>query len=316
MQFEVWAPEAEAVEVEVGSSRLPLGRAAGREGWWATSVEADPHGADYAFVVDGGPPLPDPRRAASPTACTPPAAPTTTLRYEWHDAAWQGAPRVTAIYEMHVGTFTPEGTFAAALERLDHLVDLGVSHVELLPVAGFDGPRGWGYDGVDLFAVHEPYGGPDGCKAFVDACHQLGLGVIFDVVYNHLGPSGNHLSRFGPYFTDRYRTPWGEAVNLDGPGSDEVRAFLIDNARSWLTDFHGDGLRLDAVHELYDSRALTLLEELAVLADGLAVELGRPLFLSAESDRNDPRLVAPRERWARARRGVGRRRPPRAARRS
>ncbi len=262
MQFEVWAPEAGSVEVDLGSSRLPLGRAS-RSGWWATTVDADPHGTDYTFVIDGGPPLPDPRSRRQPHGVHAPSRTYDHDRYPWGDASWKGASQVTAIYELHVGTFTSAGTFTAAIERLDHLVDLGVSHVELLPIASFDGPRGWGYDGVDLFAVHEPYGGPDGCKTFVDACHERGLGVIFDVVYNHLGPSGNYLSRFGPYFTDRYRTPWGEAVNLDGPGSDEVRSFLLDNARSWLTDFHGDGLRLDAVHELYDNRALTLLEELA-----------------------------------------------------
>jgi maltooligosyltrehalose trehalohydrolase len=217
-------------------------------------------------------------------------------RFIWSDADWHGVPLAGAvIYELHIGTFTAVGTFNAAIERLDHLVDLGVSHVEVMPVAAFDGEQGWGYDGAALWAVHEPYGGPDGLKRFVDACHGRGLAVLLDVVYNHLGPSGNYLGDFGPYFTDAYRTPWGDALNLDGPGSDEVRRFIIENALAWLTDYHLDGLRLDAVHALHDERAAHILEELTAAVDARAAALGRPLALIAESDRNDPRTVTSRD---------------------
>jgi maltooligosyltrehalose trehalohydrolase len=216
--------------------------------------------------------------------------------YPWGDAAWHGVPLAgSAIYELHVGTFTPAGTLDAAVERLDHLVELGIDIVELLPVAGFAGRHGWGYDGVDLYAVHQPYGGPEALKRFVDAAHRRGLGVVLDVVYNHLGPAGNYLSRFGPYFTDTHVTTWGPAINLDAPGSDEVRRYLIDNATMWLRDYHLDGLRLDAAHALLDERALHFLEELAVAVAALSAQERRPLFLIAESDSNDPRLVRSRE---------------------
>ena len=198
------------------------------------------------------------------------------------------------IYELHVGTFTPEGTLDAAIGRLDHLVDLGVTVVELMPVAAFPGDHGWGYDGIGLWAVHEPYGGPDALKRFVDACHARGLAVYLDVVYNHVGP-GNRLASFGPYFTDAHLTPWGPAVNLDQPGSDEVRAFIVDNALMWLRDYHLDGLRLDAVHALVDTRALHILEELAVAVDALAAAAGRSIVLVAESDLNNPRLITARQ---------------------
>jgi maltooligosyltrehalose trehalohydrolase len=195
------------------------------------------------------------------------------------------------IEEIHVGTFTPGGTFAATLERLDHLLELGVTHLELMPVAEFPGSRGWGYDGAALYAPHHAYGGPEGLKTLVDACHRRGLAVLLDVVYNHLGPDGNYLARFGPYFTDAYTTPWGAAVNLDQAHSDEVRRFFIDNALMWLRDYHFDGLRLDAVHAIVDTSALHFLEALARAVDRLALRLGRPLVLIAENDRNDPRLV-------------------------
>jgi maltooligosyltrehalose trehalohydrolase len=198
------------------------------------------------------------------------------------------------IYELHTGTFTPEGTFDSAIERLDHLRQLGVTTAELMPVATFPGRHGWGYDGVNLWAAHEPYGGPDGLKRLVDACHARGLAVLLDVVYNHVG-IGNRLGDFGPYFTAAHTTPWGPAVNLDQPGSDEVRAFLIGNALMWLRDYHLDGLRLDAVHALEDHRALHFLEELAVEVQALAALLNRELVLVAESDANDPRLVTSRE---------------------
>ncbi len=199
------------------------------------------------------------------------------------------------LYEIHVGTFTPEGTFRSAIERLEHLVDLGADAVEVMPVPEFSGERGWGYDGADLFAPHHAYGGPEGFKAFVDACHRAGLGVVLDVVYNHLGPAGNYLAEYGPYFSERHQTNWGPAVNFDGRGSVEVRRFVIDNALMWLRDYHCDGLRLDAVHAIVDGSALHILEELADEVDVLAAAVGRPLLLVAESDLNDPRFVRPRE---------------------
>lgn len=294
--FSVWAPRPRRVEVAVAGTHHPLRPDADRPGWWVSDLPEPEHGCDYGFVLDGAGPLPDPRSRWQPAGVHGPSRVYRHDRFAWTDQGWTGRPLAGAVlYELHVGTFTPAGTFAGAVERLDHLVDLGVTHVELLPVAAFDGSHGWGYDGVHLFAVHEPYGGPDGLKGFVDACHRRGLGVVLDVVYNHLGPSGNYLPQFGPYFTARHTTPWGDAVNLDDAGSDEVRRWVVDNACAWLRDFHLDGLRLDAVHALVDHRATHLLEELATEVDALAAALGRPVFLVAESDLNDPRLVTPRE---------------------
>ena len=265
-----------------------------RPGWWVAPVEPSDDGR-YAFSLDGGDPRPDPRSLAQPDGVHAASALVDLSVHEWADGDWSGRPlEGSVLYELHIGTFTEEGTFAAAAERLGHLVALGVTTVSLMPVAAFPGRHGWGYDGVSLFAVHEPYGGARGLQELVDACHQHGLAVHLDVVYNHLGPSGNYLGQFGPYFTDRHHTPWGEAVNLDGPGSDEVRSFLLDNARMWLTDFHLDGLRLDAVHALHDERAEHLLESLAALADEISERTGIPRQLIAESDRNDPATVSPR----------------------
>jgi maltooligosyltrehalose trehalohydrolase len=215
--------------------------------------------------------------------------------YVWQDSAWRGLSLPgSVLYELHVGTFSPEGTFDGVAERLDHLVDLGVDGIELMPVAAFSGQRGWGYDGVDLFAPHHAYGGPEGLKRLVEACHRRGLGVVMDVVYNHLGPSGNYLPEFGPYFSERLHTGWGLAVNFDGPHSDEVRRFVVDNALMWLRDYHCDGLRLDAVHAITDESPTHILEQLAADVDALACHLRKPLFLVPESDRNDPRLVEKR----------------------
>lgn len=292
----VWAPNADQVEAVLADrTHVGLDRDGTRDGWWSGQVDIGAHGATYAFSLDGGEPLPDPRSLWQPDGVHAASRTYDHGRFDWTDHDWTGPAAPNVLYELHVGTFTRAGTFDAAVERIDHLVDLGVTHVELMPVASFEGDRGWGYDGVGLYAAHESYGGPDGLKRFVDASHRAGLGVIIDVVYNHLGPSGNYLSRFGPYFTDRYRTPWGDAVNLDGPGSDEVRSFILDNARGWIEHFHVDGLRLDAVHELHDVRALPLLEELAELGAEMEQRLGRPILVTAESDRNDPRLVADRE---------------------
>lgn len=297
MLFEVWAPAAETVTLHLPRDRAghvrPMAPAPAHPGWWRTEAPAG-HGDRYGFAVDGGPVLPDPRSRRQPDGPEGPSAVVDHDAYVWRHP-WRGLPLPGAVlYELHIGTFTPEGTFAAAVEKLPHLARLGVTHVELMPVCPFPGTHGWGYDGVALWAVHEPYGGPEGLKRFVDAAHGHGLGVVLDVVHNHLGPSGNRLPSFGPYFTDRYRTPWGSAVNLDGPGSDEVRAFLIGSALAFLRDYQLDGLRLDAVHALADSRAEHFLAELSAAVDTQAALSGRPLFLVAESDLNDPRTTAPR----------------------
>ncbi|TAL13461.1 MAG: malto-oligosyltrehalose trehalohydrolase [Frankiales bacterium] len=291
-QLTVWAPVPERVELEVAGVRTPMHRGAG--GWW--SAPALPAGTDYAFVLDGGEPRPDPRSAWQPHGVHGPSRVVDHEAFAWTDELWRGVRlEGSVLYELHVGTFTEAGTFDGAVERLDHLVALGVDAVELLPCNAFAGRWGWGYDGVAWFAVHEPYGGPDGLKRFVDACHARGLGVVMDVVYNHLGPAGNYLPEFGPYLTDAHATPWGPAVNLDRPGSDEVRRYVLDNALMWLRDYHVDGLRLDAVHALVDERATHLLEELAVEVEALGAHLRKPLFLIAESDLNDASVVTSRE---------------------
>ena len=295
--FSVWAPAAGKVEVEVAGQRYPMSQenAGISAGWWSADVPDVAVGIDYGFRLDDGEALPDPRSLRQPFGIKGLSRTYDHSAFRWTDSRWRGgALHGSVIYELHVGTFTAEGTFDAAIGRLDHLRDLGVHAVELMPVAAFPGRHGWGYDGINLWAVHEPYGGPDGLKRFVDACHERGLAVLLDVVYNHVG-IGNRLGDFGPYFTEAHVTPWGPAVNLDQPGSDEVRAFLIGNALMWLRDYHLDGLRLDAVHALEDHRALHFLEDLATEVLALAALLNRELILIAESDTNDPRLVTSRE---------------------
>jgi maltooligosyltrehalose trehalohydrolase len=216
--------------------------------------------------------------------------------FRWTDDAWRGLPlRDYVLYELHTGIFTREGTFDAAIARLDDLRDTGITAVEIMPVAEFPGARNWGYDGVSLYAPSSAYGGPDALKRLVDACHARGLAAVLDVVYNHLGPEGNYLGEYGPYFTDRYRTPWGEAINYDGPDSDAVRRFFLDNALYWLTEFHFDALRLDAVHGIFDFSAKHILEEMREEFQRQAAALGRQAFLIAESDLNDTRVIRPRE---------------------
>ncbi|MED7923999.1 malto-oligosyltrehalose trehalohydrolase [Nonomuraea sp. LP-02] len=293
-EFRVWAPERERVELVLGERRLPMRPAAG--GWWERTVEEAGPGTDYAYALDGGPPRPDPRSAYQPHGPHGPSRIVDHAAFPWTDAAWRGTPLPGAVlYELHIGTFSPEGTFDGVIERLPHLAALGVDAIELMPVAEFSGRRGWGYDGVSLYAPHHAHGGPDGMKRLVDACHAHGIGVVVDVVYNHLGPSGNYLPQFGPYFTGRHTTNWGDGVNFDGPGSGEVRAFVIDNALMWLRDYHCDGLRLDAVHAIADHSAAHVLERLAEEVAELAAHVRRPLFLIAESDLNDPRFVRSRE---------------------
>jgi maltooligosyltrehalose trehalohydrolase len=292
MKLRVWAPGAHRVEIEREGRREPMTRADG--GWWEAAAWDRAAATDYAFVLDGGEPLPDPRSPWQPHGVHGPSRSVDHAAFPWTDGDWQPPPATSAVvYELHVGTFTPDGTFAAVIERLDHLVALGVTHVELMPVAEFPGARGWGYDGVYLYAPHHAYGGPEGLKRLVDGCHARGLAVILDVVYNHLGPAGNYLPRFGPYLTGRYRTPWGAAVNLDGRGSATVRRFFVENALAWLRDYHIDGLRIDAVHAIVDTSAIHFLEELCADVRALEIDVGRPFLLIAESDLNDPRIVRP-----------------------
>ena len=292
--FEVWAPNHDRVRLRaLGNDHemSPIG-----DGQWRVTLPGAGPGTDYGFLLgDDETPVPDPRSRWQPDGVHGLSRLYDTQAYEWGDAAWTGRQLAgSVVYELHVGTFTPEGTFAAAAGRLDHLVELGVDLVELLPVNAVNGTRNWGYDGVDWYAVHEPYGGPDGLKAFVDACHRRGLGVLLDVVYNHLGPSGAYLPRFGP-FVKPGRSTWGELVNLDGPGSGPVRRHILDSALMWLHEYHVDGLRLDAVHALVDLGATHLLEQLAIEVDALSAHLRRPLTLIAESDLNDPRLIRSRD---------------------
>jgi maltooligosyltrehalose trehalohydrolase len=303
-QFTVWAPAATRVMLHLPTldRREPMRRVVPDPdqdwgGWWSVDVPDAGPGTDYAFAIDGGPPRPDPRSAWQPAGVHGPSRVFDAGLHPWTDSDWIDHGGRSALgsvfYELHVGTFTPAGTLDAAIERLNHLVDLGVDVVELLPVAEFPGERGWGYDGVNLYAVHSGYGGPAALQRFVDAAHARGLGVCLDVVYNHLGPDGNYLREFGPYFTGTHDTPWGEAVNLDAEGSPGVRRWIIDNARRWFTDFHLDCLRLDAVHALVDDSPRHLLAELSDEVAALAVAQGRPLSLVAESDLNDPRMIDP-----------------------
>ena len=293
--YSVWAPVAQAVTLVLNGKRLAMD--AGEDGWW-TIASSPRHGDRYGFLIDDDGPFPDPRSCSQPEGVHNLSEFVDHSRFEWTDAGWQAPPFASAVlYELHIGTFTPQGTFDAAIERLPHLVELGVTHIEVMPVNEFSGVRGWGYDGVALYAAHHAYGGPEGLKHFVDAAHAHGLAVVLDVVYNHLGPSGNYLSRFGPYFTTRHKTPWGDAVNLDDAQSHEVRRFFCDNALMWLRDYHLDGLRLDAVHAFVDTSATHFLEQLSTEVDMLEASVGRELVVIAESDLNDPRVVRSREAY-------------------
>jgi maltooligosyltrehalose trehalohydrolase len=292
--FEVWAPKARTLSVVVNGTSTAMQNAEG--GWWSAPVENVKAGDDYAFCIDGGQPIPDPRSPYQPKGVHGFSRLLDHRSFAWTDTHWQARPLGSGIiYELHIGTFTAEGTFMSAIQRLDYLIELGITHVEMMPVNEFSGDWGWGYDGVDLFAPHHSYGTPDDLKRLVDACHKKGLAVLLDVVYNHFGPAGNYLAHFGPYFTHVYRTPWGSAVNLDHRGSHEARRFFADNALMWLRDYHFDGLRLDAVHAYFDRSALPFLEQLSREVKELSALLGRHLVLIAESDLNDPRLVTCQE---------------------
>lgn len=296
----VWAPGAHEVGVEAATpGQAPTVHSMLRRdgGWWEWEPPTT-EPLDYAFRLDGGDPRPDPRSAWQPYGVHGPSRTFDPASHEWRDTGWAGTRGGAGVlggvvYELHVGTFTETGTLDGVVGHLQHLVELGVDVVELMPVAAFGGIHGWGYDGVQPYAVQHSYGGPAALQRFVDSCHAVGLGVCLDVVYNHLGPTGNYLAEFGPYFSDEHPTPWGQAINLDGEGSAEVRRWIIDNALRWFRDFHLDALRLDAVHALHDSSSRHLLAQLSDETAPLAGRLGRPLELIAESDLNDPIMVTP-----------------------
>ncbi|WP_151083761.1 malto-oligosyltrehalose trehalohydrolase [Nocardioides cynanchi] len=295
--FDVWAPLARRLRLSVGDDTVEMRRTDGD--WWVPGTAvADPAEGDldYGYLIDDSDtPRPDPRSRRQPAGVHQRSRTYDAAAFAWTDTAWTGRQLAgSVVYELHLGTFTPEGTLDAAVSRLDHLRSIGVDLVEVMPVNAFNGVWNWGYDGVDWFAVHEAYGGPPAYQRFVDACHAAGLGVVQDVVYNHLGPSGNYLPLFGPYLKQG-RNTWGDLLNLDGDGSHEVRRFILDNARMWFEDYHVDALRLDAVHALVDASPVPLLEELAIETQALSAHLGRPLTLIAESDLNETRLVTPRE---------------------
>jgi maltooligosyltrehalose trehalohydrolase len=291
-ELRVWAPIPKRVRAWIAGEVQPMQRDS--DGWWSVTTSATP-GTDYGFMLDDDETvLPDPASRWQPNGVHEPSRLYDQAAYVWGDQHWTGRALPGAvIYELHIGTFTQEGTFDSAVERLPHLVELGITHVEVLPINAVNGAWNWGYDGVGWYATTESYGGPDGFKRFVDACHQHGLGVVLDVVYNHLGPSGNYLPRFGPFFNPGTNT-WGDLINLDGQHAGPVRAFILENALMWLNEFHADALRLDAVHALADTSVPHLLEELAAEVDALSARVGRPLTLIAESDLNDPNMIMPR----------------------
>ncbi|MDT9595341.1 malto-oligosyltrehalose trehalohydrolase [Nocardioides zeae] len=309
MTFSVWAPRPRNVRLVVsgGDHEEVVDLERGADDWWrvppgarrgllAGDVASWPEGVAYGYLVDDDPtPRPDPRSLRQPDGVHGLSRTFDPGAFTWTDQSWTGRQLAgSVIYELHLGTFTTEGTLDAAIGRLDHLVSIGVDLVELLPVNSFNGTHNWGYDGVGWFAVSETYGGPAAYQRFVDACHAAGLGVVQDVVYNHLGPSGNYLPLFAPYLKSG-RNTWGDLLNLDEDGSEHVRRYVLDNVAGWFRDFHVDGLRLDAVHALHDSSPTHVLEEMAVETAALSAHLGRPLTLIAESDLNDPVMFTPRE---------------------
>ena len=296
-QFRVWAPTVDRVEVKLLGSRekrVPLQK--DDQGYHEAVVDDCPAGTRYLFVLNGDKERPDPASRYQPDGVHKASA-VVARDFKWTDRDWRGVPlQDYVVYELHVGTFTEEGTFDAIIPRLQQLRDLGITAIELLPVAQFPGERNWGYDGVYVGAAQNSYGGPEGLKRLVDACHSHGLALLLDVVYNHLGPEGNYLGEFAPYFTDRYKTPWGLAINFDGPHSDHVRWYFIHNVLQWVDEFHIDGLRVDAVHAIVDHTAQPFLQDLCSAVHDRAQKLGRQIYMIAESDLNDPRVITPPEK--------------------
>ncbi len=290
--FEVWAPRAREVTLVLDERDREIAMEPGDRGYWRAVVPEVSAGDRYRYRLDGGAPLPDPASRHQPGGVHGPSAVVDPSAFEWTDGAWPGVDLADCVfYELHVGTFTPEGTLPGVISQLDRLAELGITMIELMPLNAFPGQRNWGYDGVFPFAVHQSYGGPAGLASLVDAAHDRGIGVTLDVVHNHVGPEGGVVHRYGPYFTDRYATPWGAALNFSDAGSDEVRRYFIESATQWITDYRVDGLRLDAVHAIVDPTARPFLEELTQAVRRAAEGTGRTVVVVAESGDNDPRLV-------------------------
>ena len=291
VEFCIWAPFAESVEVIFKNSEKPVELEAGERGYWSKNVTGIQPGVLYKFRIDEQE-FPDPASLSQPHGVHSWSQVIDHNSHKWQDADWKGRElKDMIIYELHVGTFTPAGTFEAVIDKLDHLEELGINTIELMPISQFPGERNWGYDGVYPFAAQDSYGGAEGLKKLVDACHSRNFSIILDVVYNHLGPEGNYIAQYAPYFTDKYHTPWGSAINFDDEYSDQVRHHFIRNALMWLKDFHFDGLRLDAIHEIIDRGARHFLKELSEKTDELEEKTKRKYVLIAESDLNDTRIV-------------------------
>ncbi len=307
VEFHVWAPNVENLAVRILGEQprtIPMTRSSNQRANQEANSEAAEfvatvpqvrEGADYLYVLNGERERPDPVSRWQPGGVHGPSRVVDPASFHWSDQGWSGIPlRNYIVYELHTGTFTREGTFESVISRLSYLRDLGITAIEIMPVAEVPGKRNWGYDGASLYAPQSSYGGPEGLKKLVDACHQHGLAIVLDVVYNHFGPEGNYLPDFAPCFTDAHHTPWGKAINFDGPESDGVRRFLIDNALYWLTEYHVDALRLDAIHGIYDFGARHILDELSEAFHEQAQRLNRQAWLIAESDLEDVRIINPR----------------------
>ena len=295
VEFRVWAPTPREITLRLTRAGeqpqdIPM-RRDGEE--FVATAEARP-GDRYAYILDGSQPIPDPVSRFLPEGVHGPTEIVDPSLYAWADLDWHGLPLDEAvIYELHTGTFTPQGTFDSAAEKLPYLKDLGITVVEVMPVAAAPGRRNWGYDGVSPYAVQANYGGPAAFRRFVDAAHQLGVAVILDVVYNHLGPEGNYLRMFAPYFTAHHHTPWGDAVNYDDAGCEQVRRYVVQNALYWIREYHLDGLRLDAVQTIKDDSPKHILAEIQENVQALAASLNRTVLLIAETDENDSRYIKP-----------------------
>jgi maltooligosyltrehalose trehalohydrolase len=292
----LWAPQAEKVELFIVSQNAYLSLQSDKRGYWRLQTDALKPGDHYFFRLNGGKQLPDPVSMSQPDGIYGPSQAVDLKNYKWTDTHWTNIPLQDYImYEVHTGTFTPEGNFASMEQKLDYLVDLGITAIEIMPVSQFAGERNWGYDGVFPFCVQNTYGSAAGLQQLVDACHQKGLAVILDVVYNHVGPEGNNLGEFGPYFTEKYNTPWGNAINFDDAWCDGVRQYYVENALMWFRDFHIDALRLDAVHAIKDFSPVHILKEISQKVDLLEAQTGRKHYLIAELDLNDDRYITPAE---------------------